>query len=120
MRNKKGLLFSLTVLLLLLFGMPITASADAIEVPIKVTLRNEETKSFINYLNAQRKDLGLTQYTVDSTLMELARQRAFYPDGTGKAKGHRHLYLFCSSDPIKGKDDANRRLYCRDTARLSV
>ena len=76
MRNKKGLLFSLTVLLLLLFGMPITASADAIEVPIKVTLRNEETKSFINYLNAQRKDLGLTQYTVDSTLMELARQRA--------------------------------------------
>ena len=56
--------------------MPITASADAIEVPIKVTLRNEETISFINYLNAQRKDLGLTQYTVDSTLMELARQRA--------------------------------------------
>ena len=52
MKNKKGLLFSLTVLLLLLFGMPITASADAIEVPIKVTLRNEETKSFINYLNA--------------------------------------------------------------------
>ena len=87
MRNKKGLLFSLTVLLLLLFGMPITASADAIEVPIKVTLRNEETKAFVNYLNEQRKGLGLPPYAVDSTLTELARQRAtdiciFFDHGT--------------------------------------
>ena len=76
MKKKKGFLFSFAVLLLLLFGMPIAAHADTVELPIKVTVRNEETKEFINYLNAQRKDLGLTQYTVDSTLMELARQRA--------------------------------------------
>ena len=87
MKNKKGLLISLLALLLMLFGMTITARADAIEVPIKVTLRNEETKAFVNYLNEQRKGLGLPPYAVDSTLTELARQRAtdiciFFDHGT--------------------------------------
>ena len=76
MRNKKGLLFSLTVLLLLLFGMPITANADAVELPIKVTLRNEEVKEFINYMNQKRVANSTDAYIVDSGLMEMAKERA--------------------------------------------